>query len=216
MIVGLCGRAGSGKTTAAEALVARGFASISFAAPLKRMFAALDIAPSPRDDPRVWRETPHPLLCGNTPRQALQTLGTEWGRDCIGADFWVRIWAAEAANHAHVVADDVRFPNEAAAIRAAGGLVIRIDRAGAGSVSGNGHISETLPFAPDATIVNDGTEDQLAAGLRAAIAAALAGVDPRGTSRVGRSDPAITRAAIAPHAPTHGQPSALASASEAG
>ena len=138
MIVGLCGRAGSGKTTAAEALVARGFASISFAAPLKRMFAALDIAPSPRDDPRVWRETPHPLLCGNTPRQALQTLGTEWGRDCLGADFWVRIWAAEAANHAHVVADDVRFPNEAAAIRGAGGLVIRIDRAGAGSVPRRG------------------------------------------------------------------------------
>ena len=162
MIVGLCGRAGSGKTTAAEALVARGFASISFAAPLKRMFAALDIAPSPRDDPRVWRETPHPLLCGNTPRQALQTLGTEWGRDCIGADFWVRIWAAEAANHAHVVADDVRFPNEAAAIRAAGGLVVRLDRPGAGSASGADHVSERMDFEADSVIVNDGTAADLA------------------------------------------------------
>ena len=68
-----------------------GFLCLPFAAPLKAMFAALGIAPAPRDDPRVWRETPHPLLCGRTPRQALQTLGTEWGRDCIGDDVWVRL-----------------------------------------------------------------------------------------------------------------------------
>ena len=162
MIVGFCGLAGSGKTTAADALVAIGFVRIPFAAPLKRMFAALEIEPSEGEDPREWRETPHPLLCGKTPRQALQWLGTEYGRECIGHDFWVRLWAAEACRYAHIVADDVRFANEAAAIRQAGGIVIRIDRAGAGSASGAGHVSERMDFEPDAVVKNCFTTAALA------------------------------------------------------
>ena len=179
MIVGFCGLAGSGKSTAAQNLVARNFACVPFAAPLKRMFAALGLAPSSRDDPMVWRETPHDLLCGKTPRQALQTLGTEWGREQIGADVWVRLWAAEASAWPHVVADDVRFANEAAAIRGAGGLVIRIDRPGAGSASGAGHVSETIPFEPDAAIDNDGDLASLgsAVWLTVARAAFSAGDD---------------------------------------
>lgn len=165
MIIGFAGLAGSGKTTAAAVLVADGYLCIPFAAPLKRMFSALRIAPDGDEDFRAWRETPHPLLCGKTPRQALQTLGTEWGRACLGADLWVRLWAAEALNHAHVVADDVRFGNEAEAIRQAGGRVIRIVRPGAGSSSGAGHVSEALDFEPDATIVNDGGLAALAAAV---------------------------------------------------
>ena len=160
MIVGFCGLAGSGKTTAAEALIKRGFVGVPFAAPLKRMFAAL-IGRPPGVDVRAWAETPHPLLSGKTPRQALQTLGTEWGREQIGPDFRVRLWAAEAVNHPHVVADDVRFPNEAAAIRQVGGAVIRIDRDGAGSASGGDHVSETIPFEPDGVVANNGTPEAL-------------------------------------------------------
>ena len=170
MIIGFCGLAGSGKTTAARALVALGFVRAPFAAPLKRMFAALALGPPDGVDPRAWAETPHALLCGKTPRQALQTLGTEWGRTLIGEDLWVRLWAAEAARHAHVVADDVRFANEAEAIRMAGGIVIRIERAGAGSPSGGTHVSETIPFAPDGAIANDRSEEALSRAVRALVA----------------------------------------------
>ncbi len=172
MIVGFSGLAGAGKSTAAAILAARGFARVSFADPLKRMLAALDLDPAPPGvHPRAWRETPRALLCGRTERQALQALGTEWGRVCIGADVWVRLWARESAKWPDVVADDVRFENEAAAIRQAGGVVIRIDREGAGSSSGAGHVSETIPFAPDAAIANDGTPEELAAALLAIVSA---------------------------------------------
>ncbi len=35
---------------------------------------------------------PCSLLAGKTPRHAMQTLGTEWGRNCIGDGFWINLW----------------------------------------------------------------------------------------------------------------------------
>jgi len=83
----------------------------------------------------------------------MQALGQ--GRERIHPDFWVRLWEREAARHALVVADDVRYPNEAAAIRAAGGMIVRIARAGAGSATGAAHVSERGDLEPDCTILND-------------------------------------------------------------
>jgi CRP/FNR family transcriptional regulator len=58
----------------------------------------------------------------------MQTLGTEWGRQCMDADIWVRAWAARAALLTSAVADDVRFQNEADMIRNLGGVIIRVMR----------------------------------------------------------------------------------------
>jgi hypothetical protein len=63
-----------------------------------------------------------------------------------------------------VVITDVRFANEAAAIRSWGGEIIRIDRPGVGPV--NGHVSEAMPFEPDEVIENDGTIEDLQDHLR--------------------------------------------------
>jgi hypothetical protein len=57
------------------------------------------------------KEAVHPEL-GVSPRHLMVTLGTEWGRDAVHPDLWVRIWAASLPEAAHVVAEDVRFPNE--------------------------------------------------------------------------------------------------------
>lgn len=106
------------------------------------------------------KEEPCELLCGRTPRQAMQWLGTKWGRDMIGASLWVAAWARQAdkvlARAGLVAVDDVRFADEARAIRDRGGLVVRIARAAAGSASGSGHKSEALAFYPDHVIVNYG------------------------------------------------------------
>lgn len=57
-----------------------------------------------------------------------------------------------------IVADDVRFAEEAAAIRALGGLVVRIERPGAGlDGAAAAHPSEAGGVGPvDVVIVNDG------------------------------------------------------------
>lgn len=180
--IGFCGSAGAGKSTAAEHLMLRWqFQRVRFAGPLKAMMLALGLDPAQVDGDR--KEEPSALLCGRTPRQAMQWLGTEWGRNLIGEGFWIAAWhaATQAGHlqhpwHGHVpliVADDVRFANEAKAIRDRGGLVVRIERPGAGSASGGDHASERMDFVPDRIIRNTGdivafrrAIDDLAASLR--------------------------------------------------
>ena len=76
-----------------------------------------------------------------------------------------------------MIADDVRFANEAAAVRALGGIVVRLERPGIESWTS--HASELFAFEPDATVVNDGNRAQLGRRLRAA----LTGGDPHQRSR---------------------------------
>lgn len=146
MIIALTGYAGSGKSTAAKHLVDRhGFTLVKFAGPLKSMLRCLGLGD--REIEGDLKEQPHPVLCGQTPRRAMQTLGTEWGRNLIGSDLWVRV-AMESAlavldQGGRVVIDDCRFENEAAAIKAAGGTIIRINRPGTGLA--HAHASEILP-----------------------------------------------------------------------
>jgi hypothetical protein len=120
-----------------------------------------------------------------TPRHFLQKLGTEWGRERISDNVWIDAWKRDALQAQleavadacdslallRAVADDVRFENEAAAIRKEGGLVIEITRAGAGSASGAGHASEA-GVVPDITIANDGSEEDLSREIMVVLARA--------------------------------------------
>lgn len=161
MLIGLVGKARSGKDTAAEALVrAFGLEQYAFADPLKEMLEAVFGDKFREGD----RESPIPWL-GKSPRYLMQTLGTEWGRDLVHPDLWVLLAdgyrkAAEAKGTGMVISD-VRFRNEADWIMSSGGLLIEILRPDAEQVAE--HVSEdalgglTLP----AQIVNDGTVKEL-------------------------------------------------------
>lgn len=172
-VIGLAGAAGAGKSTVALRLKSEwGAHRVPFAGALKEMLQVLlerqgcGLATAIRMVAGDLKEVPTDLLGGASPRHAMQTLGTEWGR-ALAPDFWVGVWrrsiertALEASADGEtilVVADDVRFPEEAAAIRALGGLVVRIDRPGAGLAGAAGaHPSETTDIGnPDQVIVND-------------------------------------------------------------
>lgn len=148
-LIAFTGLAGAGKSTAAQHLVARGFTRIRFAGPLKAMMAALGLTHEQIDG--TEKETPCALLGGKTPRYAMQTIGTEWGRDLIANDLWIRAFnlaLEKVPAGVPVVVDDCRFPNEAAAISANGGVIVRIERPEV-TRSGYQHSSEThaLPAA---------------------------------------------------------------------
>jgi hypothetical protein len=165
-IIAFTGLAGAGKSTAAAHLVERyGYTRVRFAGPLKAMLAALGCTHAEIDGP--LKDQPSDLLCGKTPRYAMQQLGTEFGRNAIGGDLWIRAWqAAVARTPGPIVVDDARFPNEAAAIRSAGGTIIRIERPGAGMTGAPGsHASEQHVLPAAATIHNATT----AKGLRYAL-----------------------------------------------
>ena len=128
----------SGKTSLAEALVEEGFVRIAFATPIKSALhtilvsagASPPIAASLINGPA--KDQPTRFLAGRTPRHALQTLGTEWGRDLISPDFWLTTWhnqvLAQLSRGISVVTDDLRFPNEANTVLDLNGTTIRIDR----------------------------------------------------------------------------------------
>lgn len=97
-----------------------------------------------------------PIFGGRSARHAMQTLGTEWGRECIGPDFWCRAWLATLPDAPAVIADDVRFANEARAVLDRGGVIIRIIRSEYDLQRTPLHASEdfaALPFTFQ--IVND-------------------------------------------------------------
>lgn len=158
MIIGLAGKAGSGKDTAADALVERrGFVKISLAGPLKRICAEVFGWDAARlYGPSELRNEPDPAWDGLTARYALQALGTDWGRR-MHPDVWVRACLRQAARHPAACVPDVRFANEADAIRKAGGKVVRITRPGAGLPGDAGaHASEQQDFEADLELPNTG------------------------------------------------------------
>lgn len=131
-IIGICGPKGSGKTTAAKALQDIGFFRMAFADPLKE---ALKIMCLFSDEQMYGSQEVKQTVderWGFTPRYAMQQLGTEFGRDVLGEDHWIkhllfRVKALSQIDPEHpIVIEDVRFVNEADAIHALGGRVIGV------------------------------------------------------------------------------------------
>jgi hypothetical protein len=155
-IIGLGGPKGSGKSFAADWLVAnRGYTRVKFATALKNMLRVLGLTDEHIEG--SLKEVPCELLNWRTPRYAMQTLGYEWGRNCIDDALWVDTWRRRVeAIDGPVVVDDVRFPNEVEMVRRMGGIVVLISHSG---VSGDAHASEKFYYEPDYRVWNakDGT-----------------------------------------------------------
>lgn len=145
-LIGIAGRAGSGKDTAGAHLVeCHGFQQYAFADPIRAMLGALGAFPAADLINRDTKEVVIDWL-GKSPRQMAQTLGTEWGRELVHPQLWIlmaqRRWDAAKAAGQSLVITDVRFTNEAEWIKAQGGRVIALDRSGTESVSS--HASEQI------------------------------------------------------------------------
>jgi hypothetical protein len=172
ILIGLTGRAKSGKTTAASYLRGKGMVQVSYASALKQMLMALGLTSEEIFGEK--KDLPCDLLGGATPRWAMQSLGTEWGRRMIHENLWVNAAIKKVAEYmaqewdpiqryAGVVVDDVRFPNEAAAIKQAGGYVYRIARIDNPEIGTGTHESEayidTMPV--DGQVFNGGAIEDL-------------------------------------------------------
>jgi len=126
-IIGITGKRGSGKTTAAAGLEQVGFQHINFADPLREVVNVVYGVPlSVMNDP-VLKEVKLDYFPFLSPRELLQKIGTELFREGIHQDTWIEAFKRRASQFSHVVCSDCRFPNEALAIRKMGGQIIRID-----------------------------------------------------------------------------------------
>lgn len=169
-IIGLAGLAGAGKSVAARTIENEHNGEVvKFAGALKAMLRAfyayleVDQETIERKLEGDLKEVPCSHLAWNTPRYAMQTLGTEWGREQISNKLWIYV-AMEKADRAIergkvAVFDDMRFPNECQAIKDEGGLTIRLVAPKNRRDAGTTHASEaqvsSLPV--DYEVRNDDT-----------------------------------------------------------
>jgi hypothetical protein len=141
MIIGICGFISSGKDTAANYLVGwHGFRRDSFAGALKDAVAHVfgwdrELLEGLTTEARAWREQVDPWWAERlgmphlTPRWVLQYWGTEVCRQGFHDDIWIAALENRLRQRTgHTVISDVRFPNEVAAIRNAGGRIMWIKR----------------------------------------------------------------------------------------
>jgi len=158
LLIGLCGKKGSGKTFVAEHLRDdKGATILRFADTLKAMMRVMGLTESQIDGNQ--KETPSHILNGNTPRYAMQTLGTEWGRETIYQNIWVNILIEKSKSvDGLVVCDDVRFPNEIKAIHEQGGIVAWVERKSI-YAQGDTHSSETSINSNHCDVIVDNTRD---------------------------------------------------------
>ena len=158
MIIGISGKAGSGKDTAAKMLeVLYANPNISyedFANRKYKNFADIQIM----HFADILKETVQALFgigewetgtqegkkvtiswIGKTVRELLQEVG-QGLRDAIDPNLWIKALFANTEDWSNYIIADVRYPNELEAIKERDGVLIRIDRNGTGA--GN-HSSET-------------------------------------------------------------------------
>lgn len=170
-MIGITGPAGAGKDTLANEILALrpNWARLALATPMKKMLVAGGLLTWEQINDRVWKEAIW-QPSGQTPRRLMQTLGTEWGRNLIHPELWVRLLDVEvkkciAASVPGVVITDLRFENEASYVRKYyGGRVVHVVR----GVHRGEHESERgIRHAySDVTIYNDGDLDDLSEKVR--------------------------------------------------
>lgn len=180
MIIGISGKAGSGKDTAADMLsylysnpdksyddyientevfFDKNAYVVHFADALKEAARELCILDEDQTDTQAGKLSTISWL-GITVRELLQKLGT-CIREGVDEDFWIKCLFARVDGWENIIIADVRYPNEAQAIKNQNGIVIRINRDGAGA--GTHHSETSLDDYEDFDLIidNNGTYEEL-------------------------------------------------------
>lgn len=161
-IFGLCGNAGTGKDSATEYLkfcpyIEGGVYKVALADPIREIAKIFGFTTEQMSD-RTLKETEDPFW-GFSPRTFMQKVGTEMFRNCLREDIWIKLLERRITDIKNCVdtrsvppqktvkptmifVTDIRFPNEAEAIRKMGGYVIKIQREGFSKSGENLHPSE--------------------------------------------------------------------------
>ncbi len=143
LIIGLAGKARVGKDTVADILQKlTGFDRYSFATPMKEMIK-VGLGLDDKDTQAQAYDRSY--------RHIAQTLGTEWGRNLICKDIWIRIAERRIAGKC-VIISDIRTEDEAEFVRKYG-ILIHVLR--------NVSIKDSIPYKEATHISEAGIEDKI-------------------------------------------------------
>lgn len=184
MIIGISGKAGSGKDTAAKMLEVlyanpdisyedfanrryKNFADIQvvhFADTLKEIAQVLFRIGEWETDTQEGKKTTINWI-GKTVRELLQGIG-QGLRDAIDFDLWVKILFANTEGWSNYIIADVRYPNEVKAIKERNGILLRIDRESAGAGNHSSEIALDNYKEWDVHIENNSSIEDLFEAMR--------------------------------------------------
>lgn len=172
-LIAIAAPAGSGKSEVARRLMyLYGFRRVKMAAVLKNMIRSMlqSVGYSKRAIESMvegdLKEMPVPELGGYTTRHAMQTIGTEWGRECFDPDFWARLAFRKIdrliGSGKRIVIDDIRFVNEREFVRSASGICVAVTGR-LNETSAHLHISEQNydQLEPEWILENNGSLEEL-------------------------------------------------------
>lgn len=165
-LIAITGKAGAGKDTIGNYLYsAHDFRPVAYATALKRAVMEMFNLTHDQVYDEVQKEIVDPRW-GMTPRRILQLFGTEAVKPVFGKDVWVRRLMMEInalPPERPVVITDLRFDEEAEAVKAAGGKIINVVRPTHLEGAPAAHLSEAGIAAGfvDVIIHNNGTVDEL-------------------------------------------------------
>lgn len=161
MILGISGKAGSGKDTIANIIKYSHpeYNIIHFADGIKSTVADLCGLNWYDVNTQTGKKEFVSWLDNITVRELLQKFGTAIRKE-VHPDFWVRVTMQDIQGIDNVIIPDVRFPNEKKAIEDKGGIVIRVERP---NIEQMDHESETAldNYSFKYIIHNDGTLEDL-------------------------------------------------------
>ena len=182
-VIGVCGNAGTGKNAAVEfftKVAPYNFgrmrcAEMAFADPIREIGKIFGFTAEQMSD-RTLKETADEFW-GVSPRTFMQKVGTEMFRENLCQDVWVKLALRRIAELSQpfieskdmgphneeqvtrriIFVTDVRFPNEAEAIKSIGGHIVKIRRKGFDKKGEDLHPSERFinDMPCDIEIVND-------------------------------------------------------------
>lgn len=164
-IIAITGQKEAGKSTIARFLFDNyGYARIRFADPIKAMLGAYGLTEYELEG--AGKELPCQILGGHTPRYAMQSLGSGWGRDMMSKTFWTDAWSRRVGHGlgGYIVSEDCRFCNEEFVVRLHGGVIWRVERPDHGVF--DDHESEHQHVRYDRLFINDSTIDDLLTKVR--------------------------------------------------
>ena len=179
MIIGISGKAGSGKDTAAKMLEVlyanpdisyedfsnrkyKNFADIQivhFADILKETVQVLFGIGEWETNTQEGKKTTIEWI-GKTVRELLQGVG-QGLRDAIDPNLWIKVLFANTENWSNYIIADVRYPNELDAIKERNGVLLRIDRKDAGAGNHSSEIALDNYKEWDVHIENNGSLESL-------------------------------------------------------
>jgi hypothetical protein len=185
-LIGLTGMAGAGKDAVAGLLAMVGYRRRAFADEVRKEVLDHLLHQDPRKPAVFWLASTAWRLAGLLERvkpsdvwtkptsadmrRILQLWGTEFRRT-EDPEYWVKKVMTGIETCGPMVFSDVRFPNEAEAIRNRGGEIWKVVRPSVNGLPGEtgDHISETSALGWDKLLMNSGTLCDLAMEVQAAL-----------------------------------------------